>query len=208
MVLTGDFCLARAMWLAAQEGGFHAVEALGRTVTEMAEGEVLQLKRAGDLSTTFDTYLDVIDRKSAALIAWCAAAAAWAHDDAPSASALQRFGRGVGKAFQITDDVLDYGEGTGKAPGADLRERKVTLPLIFAMERLPTLRSALEAGAPSDAEVEGWIAAVRSTDALERSLEVAQGFASEAMAALDELPPSEGREALRVLGAYLVERTR
>jgi len=199
VVLTGDFCLARAMWLAAQEGGFDAVEALGRTVTEMAEGEVLQLKRAGDLSTTFDTYLDVIDRKSAALISWCAAAGA--------AAALQRFGRGVGKAFQITDDVLDYATGTGKEPGADLRERKVTLPLIFAMEELPWLRARLVA-APADADVGPWVEAITTTAALDRSLQVAQGFADDAMSALDELPAGEPRDALRVLGAYLVERTR
>jgi len=207
-VLTGDYCLARAMWLAAEEGGFHAVSSLGRTVTEMAEGEVLQLKRAGDLSTSLATYLDVIDRKSAALISWCAAAGAWASSDVVAAKALERFGRGVGKAFQITDDVLDYAPDTGKTPGADLRERKVTLPLIFAMEELPGLRQALRSGVPEPDDVERWIASVRSSSALERSLDVAQGFASDAMAALDELPSGIGREALRELGAYLVERTR
>ena len=75
-VLTGDFCLARAMLLAAEEGGLLAVTELGRTVTQMAEGEVLQLRRAHDLSTDVAGYLEVVDRKSAALIAWCAAAPA------------------------------------------------------------------------------------------------------------------------------------
>ena len=71
-VLTGDFCLARAVQLAAVEGGYQAVCAFSAAITEMAEGEVMQLQRAGDLSCDYDTYLDVISRKSAALIAWCA----------------------------------------------------------------------------------------------------------------------------------------
>ena len=206
-VLTGDFCLARAMLLAAEEGGFEAVRALGATVTEMAEGEVLQLKRAGDLSTSLADYLEVIDRKSAALIAWCAAAAAWAKGDAAAADALQRFERGVGAAFQITDDVLDYAEGTGKAPGADLRERKVTLPLVLAMEELPELRARLTAGPLEADELDEWMRRIRSSSALRRSLDLARARAEAAVSALDELPPSPARDGLQVLATYLVERS-
>jgi octaprenyl-diphosphate synthase len=206
-VLTGDFCLARAVLLAAEEGGFDAVKALGHTVTEMAEGEVLQLKRAGDLSTRLVDYLDVIDRKSAALIAWCCAAGAWAVGDEVAAEALQRFGRGVGAAFQITDDVLDYQEGTGKRPGADLRERKVTLPLVLAMRELPELRVRLEQGPLEDEELSVWMSRVRASGALRRSLELAHERAADAVAALEVLPPSPHREGLRVLARYLVDRT-
>lgn len=206
-VLTGDFCLARAMLLAAEEGGFEAVRDLGATVTEMAEGEVLQLKRAGDLSTAYDDYLDVIDRKSAALIAWCASAGALAAGASEAAEALHRFGRGVGVAFQISDDVLDYAEGTGKQPGIDLRERKVTLPLLLAMRAFPELRPRLEQGPLSDAELAQWVARIRGSDVLERSLAVAHERARDAVAALDVLPDSDARDALRVLARYLVERT-
>ena len=205
-VLTGDFCLARAVWLAAQEGGFEAVRALGQTVTEMAEGEVLQLQRAGDLSCTVEQYLDVVARKSAALIAWCAAAGAWAADRSDHAEALGAFGRAVGIAFQITDDVLDYAEGTGKAPGADLRERKVTLPLLLAMDRLPTLRARLEAGPPSDQEVGRLMAEIRDSGALDAALDEARRRAQVAIGALDALPDNAGNEALRVLAHYLVDR--
>ncbi len=205
-VLTGDFCLARSVWLAAVEGGAEAVTALGETVTEMAEGEVLQLQRAGDLSCTHDQYLDVVARKSAALIAWCAAAGAWAAGEVEHAASLQRFGRAVGIAFQITDDVLDYADGTGKDPGADLRERKVTLPLILAMGRDPGLRRVLEAEAPERDALPGLIDRVRATGALEAALAEARRRAALAVDALSDLPDGDGRDALAVLAAYLVER--
>lgn len=205
-VLTGDFCLARSVLLAAEEGGFAAVHALGGTVTEMAEGEVLQLQRAGDLSCTVEQYLDVVARKSAALIAWCAAAGAWAAERPDLSEPLLAFGRGVGIAFQITDDVLDYREGTGKRPGADLRERKVTLPLLYAMERVDGLRERLEAGPPTDDAVREMMGQVRACEALDDALAEASRRADVAVEALAVLPPGDGVAALRVLARYLVER--
>jgi octaprenyl-diphosphate synthase len=207
-VLTGDFCLARAVFLAAEEGGFEAVSGLARAVTEMAEGEVLQLQKAGDLSCSFAEYLDVIDRKSAALIAWCAAAPAHAKGDFVAAEALSRYGRGVGVAFQITDDVLDYRADTGKDPGADLRQRKVTLPLLIALDRSPGLREILTARAPTEAELPELLDRVRRTGALEASLVEARRRADDAARALDALPDNDGRRALRALARYLVERSR
>ena len=207
-VLTGDFCLARSVLLAAEEGGHEAVTALGATVTEMAEGEVLQLRYAGRLDTTVAQYMDIVDRKSAALIAWCVSAPALAAGDAAAADALQRFGRGVGVAFQIADDVLDYAQGTGKGVGTDLRERKVTLPLVLAMERLPTLRDELEAGPPTAQRVRELVSLVRESGALEAAQRAAHDHAAAALAALDRLPDSEGRAALRALGLYLADRTR
>lgn len=207
-VLTGDFCLARAVLLASEAGGPRSVHALGEVVTEMAEGEVLQLRRAGDLGCTVDQYLDVVARKSAALIAWCVRAPALAAGDLDAARALERFGRGVGIAFQITDDVLDYLPGTGKARGADLRERKVTLPLIAAMDELPTLRAELAAAPPSPERVEHWLTEIRGTAALDRALTEARRRVDDAVGALDALPAGPGRDALAVLATYLVERTR
>jgi len=207
-VLTGDFCLARSILLAAEEGGFRAVTELGRTVTLMAEGEVLQLKRAHDLATDVPGYLDVVDRKSASLISWCAAAPAYLVGDDAAADCLAAFGRGVGRAFQLTDDVLDFRAGTGKTLGADLRDQKVTLPLIHAMQRDPGLRAELEAGPPAEERIEALVQQVVATGALDSTLAVARGFVAEALEALDGLPDNVGREALGVLGTYLVERTR
>jgi octaprenyl-diphosphate synthase len=202
VILTGDFCLARAVLLAATEGGHATVTALAEAVTNMAEGEVLQLQRAGNLDTTLDQYLDMIDKKSAALIAWCAAAGALASGDAAAATALAAFGRGVGVAFQITDDVLDYNAGTGKPAGQDLREKKLTLPLLLAMERLPDLRARLYTD-----DLDTLLALVRASGALDAAQDEARRRVDLAVGALGVLPPSVFRDALVVLGRYLVERS-
>jgi octaprenyl-diphosphate synthase len=202
VILTGDFCLARAVLLAAEEGGHAAVTGLAQAVTAMAEGEVLQLQRAGNLDTTLAEYLEMIDKKSAALIAWCVSAGALAAQDTVAARALASFGRGVGVAFQITDDVLDYGGPTGKNPGQDLRERKLTLPLLFAMERVPDLRARLFTD-----DVDVLLPLVRDSGALALALDEARRRVDEAIGALDVLPPSASRDALGVLGRYLVDRT-
>jgi octaprenyl-diphosphate synthase len=204
-ILTGDFCLARAVLLASEEGGHACVTALARAVTEMAEGEVLQLQRAGDLGCDREQYLEVVDKKSAALIAWCAAAAAWAANDLESAAILSEFGRRVGTAFQITDDVLDYQPGTGKLPGADVRERKVTLPLLYAMEARHDLRHEL-AVEPSRERISGLVAMIRDTGALEAALSDARAMVESALALLSNLPDNNGRAALSALGRHLVER--
>jgi len=204
-VLAGDFCVARAL-LAAASAGARAGEALASTVADMAAGEVLQLQRAGRLDTDRATYLEVIDRKSASLIAWCTAADALAAGDEATAAALSGFGRRVGAAYQITDDVLDYAPHTGKPPGADLRERKVTLPLLYAMERRPDLRERL--GEPPEADdVLSLVEDVRATGALDDALADAQDLVDEAIGALDVLPSGPARDALVVLGRYLVDRT-
>lgn len=201
VILTGDFCLARAVLLAAEDGGHAAVTGLAHAVTAMAEGEVLQLQRAGNLDTTLDQYLETIDKKSAALIAWCCAAGALAKGDAASAAALECFGRGVGVAFQITDDVLDYSPATGKTPGQDLREKKLTLPLVYAMERIPDLRARLDTD-----PLPALCAEVRACGALEAALDEARRRVGLSLGALDLLPPSTWRDALAVLGRHLVER--
>lgn len=202
VILTGDFCLARAVLLAATDGGHTAVTRLAEAVTAMAEGEVLQLQRAGNLSTSRADYLETIDKKSAALIAWCAAAGAHACGAEAEAAALARYGREVGVAFQITDDVLDYQPGTGKPVGQDLREKKLTLPLLLAMGRVPGLRARVEAGE----DVAGLCASVRECGALDDALAEARARVDAAVALLDVLPAGPHRDALVFLGRHLVER--
>jgi octaprenyl-diphosphate synthase len=188
--------------VAATDGGHAAVTSLAAAVTAMAEGEVLQLQRAGNLDTTLEQYLEMIDKKSAALIAWCASAGALAAGDPAAAEALELFGRGVGVAFQITDDVLDYAEGTGKPAGQDLRERKLTLPLLFAMERVPDLRARLETD-----DVAILLDVVRGCGALDAAQAEARRRVGVSLGALEALPPSVYRDALAVLGRHLVERS-
>lgn len=207
-VLSGDYCLAKAVLIAATEGSHAAVTALGDAVTQMAEGEVLQLQREGNLNTTLAEYFEVIERKSAALIAWAVSAAALKVGDKPAIAALSAFGRAAGVAFQITDDVLDYADGTGKPMGGDVRQRKVTLPLIIAMERDASIRERLSQGPPSDAMTSDILAAVRKTGALDTATHRARALIDDALRALDALPEGEGKVALAALGRHLVDRCR
>ncbi|MED5374673.1 MAG: polyprenyl synthetase family protein [Myxococcota bacterium] len=209
VILTGDFCLARAVLLAAEEGGHGCVTGLAEAVTAMSEGEVLQLERAGALDTPLETYRQIVQGKSAALISWCAAAGAHVLEDAELAERMEAFGCAVGEAFQITDDVLDYGGvlgTTGKQPGVDLLERKLTLPLLYAFEADPGLRPLLEAHPPTPDDLPELLERVRATGALERALETARERVAEGIAQLDILPDSPHKQALIDLANYLTER--
>lgn len=211
-VLTGDFCLARGLQAIAHAGRIEAVQTLADAVTRMTEGEVAQLQVAGDASLDRERYYLVIDRKTAALIAWCASIGGLL---APRiASALHRYGLEIGYAFQIADDVLDYTsdvDQTGKARGQDLRDGKLTLPLILACADDPGLRrrltQLLAGGPPLDLEAAAeLVARVGSSSAVEQAAAVAEAHARAAIAQLAELPPSPAREALAELAHYVARR--
>lgn len=217
-VLAGDYCLARALQAIAHTGRAPAVRSLADTVTRMAEGEVAQLDGAGRFSLDRDRYRMVIDRKTAALIAWCASVAGLV--DPELVEPLRRYGHEIGHAFQIADDVLDLRpaadgktNGLGKDPGQDLRDGKMTLPIILACEADPTLRgrlqAVLEAGPPMDeAMVDELLERIAATDADARALDVAEAHAEQAGRALRHLPPSPARDALYDAARYVVIRRR
>ncbi len=212
VILTGDVCLARSVQVAAEEGGHEAVLALTRVVAEMSEGEVIQLLNRSNLALPRAVYDDIIERKSAALISWCAAAGAWAAGNRQSVDGLARFGRAVGTAFQITDDVLDYaGQSalTGKQVGRDLVERKVTLPLLLALERDPGLAAAVASSADSPAEVRTLVQRVMATGAPRDALEVARNHVAKGIIALHSATPETPfRDALEALAHHLVDRVK
>ncbi|PRQ07210.1 Octaprenyl-diphosphate synthase [Enhygromyxa salina] len=212
-VLTGDYCYARALQAVAYLGESRAIQTMADAVTRMAEGEVAQLHVAGDWDFDTARYYMVIDRKTAALISWCSAVA---HLVEPArAEALARYGREVGYAFQIADDIIDYSldvHESGKARGQDLREGKATLPLILACEYRPSLRGRLESllrdGPPVDeddhAELVERVIAAGGLDGARRA---ADAHVDAAVEALGALPPSPARAALEQLARYIVRRT-
>lgn len=212
-VLTGDFCLARGLQAIAYAGRLHAVQTLADAVTRMAEGEVAQLQIAGDASPDRDRYYLVIDRKTAALIAWCASVGGLLVPE--HIAALHRYGLEIGYAFQIADDVLDYAgdlKDTGKTRGQDLRDGKLTLPVILACERDPGLARAVErllaAGPGQAAGVAEIVERVAASPALEAASRAAAGHAERAVEQLAVLPPSLARDALAALARYVVHRDR
>jgi len=212
VVLVGDFCLARALETVALTGSLGMVQSLAATVTEMAEGEVAQLERAGNPDATVDDYFRVIDRKTASLIAWCARVGG---SVAPALSEpMERYGRALGRAFQIADDVLDSAidEATaGKSVGHDLQEGKLTLPVLLACEADPALgrrvRSQLgEQGVPAQVAAE-ILAEVRAAGGVDRARRKAEALADEAIRALTALPASRHRDALETLARVSAKRS-
>lgn len=210
-VLTGDYCLARGLQAMARTGHIDAVQTMADAVTLMAEGEVAQLHGAGDWELDRDRYYQVIERKTAALIAWCTMVAGLA---GPELSVpLHEFGLEVGRAFQIADDVIDYRSdvGTsGKARGQDLREGKLTLPILLAFEERPELRGKLRDlladGPPAPTEAfDALVDEVSATRALERATIAAEDHSRRAAELLLALPPSPARDALEGV-AYRVAR--
>jgi octaprenyl-diphosphate synthase len=209
VILTGDYCVAHGLLLAAEHGGHTAVAKLAWTVSAMSEGEVTQLLNRGNLDLDIRSYLEIVHKKSATLIAWCAAAGAWAMEDHAASEALYTYGLSVGTAFQITDDVLDYtGQKTmtGKRRGQDLAERKMTLPLLIAMEREPGLRERLRQGNPSPERIPALLERVQASGATEAALQEARDLVDNGLAALHTLPESIHRDGLESLAHHLVDR--
>jgi len=212
VVLVGDFCLARALDTVAQTGSVGMVQSLATTVTEMAEGEVAQLERAGNPDATVEDYFRVIDRKTASLIAWCARVGGSVPPQL--AAPLEKYGRALGRAFQIADDVLDSAidESTaGKSVGHDLQEGKLTLPVLLACEADPALGRRIrqqvgEQAIPAAVAAE-ILAEVRAAGGVEKARRKATALADEAAGALDALPPSAYRDSLRTLARLSADRS-
>jgi octaprenyl-diphosphate synthase len=211
VVLVGDFCLARALETVTATGILPVVQSLASTVTEMAEGEVAQLEGAGNPDATAEDYFRVIDRKTASLIAWCARVGGGVPPQYNDA--LDRYGRAVGRAFQIADDVLDCAvpeSVAGKSVGLDLREGKLTLPVLLACESAPDLRGLIRAELTETGMSESGSAAildrVRKAGGVDAARMHAAGLAEKAVASLSMLPASPYREALRDLALFSVDR--
>ena len=214
-VLVGDFWLARAVTLLMDSSNLKwTIAAFGRTLTNLAEGEMLQQQKAFSADTTVEDYLRIIYCKTASLFETaCQAGARSAGADEAGIDALSRYGRAIGMAFQIRDDILDYdgGEQTGKPHGIDLEEQKITLPLLGALNSSPREAEirAMIRDIPAHPEYTSEINAfVHENGGVERAGESLEGFVKEAVDALSGLPSSKDREILEELSYQLSKRER
>lgn len=134
-VLVGDYLLSRSLLTSIGNKDFASLEVIARAVKAMSEGELLQLEKSRTLDITEEVYLEVIRQKTGSLIAACCEAAAISVGREDMSEQMRKFGETIGLAFQIKDDIFDYGndEKIGKPTGNDIRERKVTMPLIYAL---------------------------------------------------------------------------
>jgi octaprenyl-diphosphate synthase len=212
-VLLGDFLLCQALLAVAELDRVRLLQVVSSAVAEMTAGQILELRHQGNLATTTDEYLRIIDGKTSALMdAGCQLGALLTEASPEQVAAVGRFGRNLGSAFQITDDVLDYWgdpESLGKPTGSDLRERKFTLPFLDAYhqsraEEQAEIRSLVQSNSePILARVLAWM---DSYQARERSLEQASKFAHMARADLEQVPAGETREQLSDLLDYVTAR--
>jgi octaprenyl-diphosphate synthase len=214
-VLSGDWLLTRALEIvSAEPARSAALPALLRTMRRLVEGEVLQLSLRGSFSATEKDYMDVVVGKTASLFGWAAAAGAWAAGlTGKVPEALVRFGEGIGIAFQLVDDALDYAADPkllGKRLGTDLVEGKATLPLIRACEAEPALRDRLrllvEGQADGDEVAAEVIAVVKRVGGVDAARALAREHTRDALAALEEVPDGVHRRALREAAGSLTER--
>jgi len=212
-VIMGDYLYSRAIIELVRLDDLEPLRVLSRVTNAMTVGEMRQLLAYEVLDFDEREYELLCRSKTASLFA--AACEVGALRAAPEERrAMRRYGDALGMAFQIADDLLDYTEEeavTGKPSGLDLREHKVTLPLIAALPRLaPDDRREVESlfreTAPADAQVARVVQLVGQSGGLDYARERAAAFAAEADAALDGLAPSPAREALRDAIAYAVER--
>ncbi len=213
-VLVGDFVYSRAFQMMVSAGRMRILEVLADATNVIAEGEVLQLMNMHDPDLSVDDYLRVIRFKTAKLFeASARLGAVLAEADAATEEACAAYGRSLGTAFQLVDDLLDYEGATeqlGKNVGDDLREGKPTLPLLIAMERGTAAQRSLVRGAIEHGEVARLadvVQIVRETGALAATREAARAEADKAGRTLELLPPTIHRAALLDLSIRSVERS-
>lgn len=213
-VLVGDFIYTRAFQMMTSLGSLPVLEVMSEAVNVIAEGEVLQLMNVNDPDITEESYMRVIYSKTARLFEAAAQCAALlANADNAQVQALQDYGRYLGTAFQLIDDLLDYsadGERLGKNVGDDLNEGKPTLPLLHAMrngspEQAKMIREAIEQGNGRHL-LEPVLAAMAACGSLEWTRQRAEEEADKAISALAILPDSPYREALTALAHTAVQR--
>lgn len=216
-VLAGDWLYMTSFRLALGERRLKVLDILIEATRKMVEGELIQLAMNGNLDITEEQHLDISTRKTAYLFSACSQlGGVLGSVDGRREDLLRLYGLNVGLAFQLVDDVLDFtsSESTlGKPVGSDLREGKLTLPLIYLMREGESrhrelVRKALRDSEPDAADRDEIFRLVREYRTADRVLEKAHGYAEEAKSCLADFPPSEAREALMSIPDYIVERDR
>jgi octaprenyl-diphosphate synthase len=212
-VLVGDYLFSKGMLLSIDHGDFDLFRIVSRAVKEIVEGELLQIEKARKLDITENVYFDIIRQKTATLIAaCCAVGAATAQADTDTIEKARKFGELVGIAFQIKDDLFDYGtDEIGKPLGIDIKEKKMTLPLIFALNSVGWLEkkriiNIIKNESDKPQKVSQVIDFVKKSGGLEYAQNKMKSYVEEAIALLKTFPDSTFRKALENLVIYTIER--
>lgn len=212
-VLVGDFLLSKGLLLSIDNGDFDLLKIISVAVREMSEGELLQIEKARRLDIIEDIYYEIIRKKTATLIASCCALGAKSvNEDEAQVETMRKFGELIGMAFQIKDDLFDYtDEAIGKPTGIDIKEQKMTLPLIYVINNCSAkekswLINSIKNHNKDKKRVKEVIAFVKSQNGLEYAEHKMSEFQEEAIQLLQKFPDSDYKASLLLMVNYVIER--
>jgi octaprenyl-diphosphate synthase len=212
-VLVGDFLLAKGLLLSVSNKDFSLLSIVSDAVREMSEGELLQMEKSRKLNITEDIYYEIIRQKTASLIASCCAVGASSSGaDEEVTKVMREFGEKIGMAFQIKDDLFDYGEEEiGKPVGIDIKEKKMTLPLIYALAKASWMEKRRiisivknESGKPK--KVKEVIDFVKKSGGIQYAEEAMNKYHRDALLLLDRFPESDYKRSLIQLVQFTIDR--
>ncbi|MCL9808013.1 polyprenyl synthetase family protein [Flavobacterium luminosum] len=213
-VLVGDYLLSKGLLLSIDHGDFDLLRIISVAVREMSEGELLQIEKARRLDITEEVYYEIIRQKTATLIAACCSLAACSvkPEDAELIERMRKFGELIGMAFQIKDDLFDYSEeAIGKPTGIDIKEQKMTLPLIHVLNHCSEkdkrwLINSVKNHNKDKKRVKEVIAFVKNNNGLAYAEQKMIQFQKEALQLIESFPNSPYKEALVLMVNYVIER--
>ncbi|MBE0571660.1 MAG: polyprenyl synthetase family protein [Ignavibacteriaceae bacterium] len=213
-VLMGDYLLSKGLLIAMEGKDYDFLEVVTNTVKRMSEGELLQIQKTRKLDIDEETYFRVISDKTASLIETCCTIGAMSTtSDQEYISAMGEFGKNLGISFQIRDDILDY-EGslsiTGKRAGGDIKEKKITLPLIYSLNQVSPAKAAeirkIIKNGKEKTNVDEVINFVRENKGIDYAVGQARSYSQAAKDSLKKLPDSQSKLALEALVDFVVDR--
>lgn len=212
-VLVGDYLLSKGLLLSIDNGDFDLLQIISVAVREMSEGELLQIEKARKLDITEEIYYEIIRQKTATLIAACCAMGAKsvnANDE--EVERMRKFGELIGMAFQIKDDLFDYGsEKIGKPTGIDIKEQKMTLPLIYTLNNSSEkdkkwIINSIKNHNKDPKRVKEVITYVKKSGGLDYAVAKMKSYQQEALLLLALYPPTPYKESLELMVNYVIER--
>ena len=213
-VLVGDFLLSRGLLLAVEKNEFELLKIVSHAVKDMSEGELLQIEKTRKLNITEEVYFEIIRKKTATLIsACCAAGASSSKTSRENISQMKIFGEKVGIAFQIKDDLFDYTQSPliGKPTGLDIREKKMTLPLIYTLNQVNKqeksfIINTIKNDSKNSKKVEQIINLVKENKGLEFAENKMTEYYSESIKILEKFDDNEAKDSLKKLVEFVVKR--
>jgi len=212
-VLVGDYMLSRILLLSIEKNNTDLLGVVARAVREMSEGELLQIEKARKLDITEEIYFEVIRKKTASLISTCCEAGAISVEANEHRNRMKEFGEMVGMAFQIKDDIFDYGSpgNIGKPTGIDIREQKMTLPLIYTLNHSDKasraeLMNIIKNKHEDSKQIARAIELVIQNGGIDYAFQKMNDFATKAIELLEPLPESHAKKSLIGLVHYTINR--